>query len=283
MTGPVLATLVSSWSLSSGTTSDKLESKLKNIHGYAVKTGQLRAVRCLLKGQDVPLLAKTGYGKSMVFYLQSALKPDTISLLIMPLNALEVDQANAITKINAEVSPYILNADTMRDNAELLNRIELGRHTHVLTSPELALSNKEIQRVFQTPGFKDCLALIAINEVHLVEDWAEWRLDYGRLRELRSILPCFVSFFATLATVGDKLARRLIVNLRLNANVNVLKESIDQSNLFFNVQLLHVSSSISFEDLQFLTANISLLPKVIIYGDLIALLIRIKESLTRFY
>ena len=83
--------------------------------------------------------------------------------------------------------------------------------------------------------------------------------------------------------MGDKLARELIVNLRLNANVNVLKESINWEDLFFNVQSLHVSSSTSFEDLRFLTANISSLPKVIIYGDSIALLIRIRESLTRFY
>ena len=219
----------------------------------------------------------------MVLYSQSALKPDTISLLIMPLNALKVDQANAITKMNAKVSLCILNADTMRDDPELLNRIELGRHTHVLTSPKLALSNKEVQGVFQTPGFRDRLALIAINEIHLVEDWAESRPDYGRLGKLRSILPCSVLFLATSATVGDKLARGLIVNLRLNADVNVLKESIDREDLFFNVQSLHVSSLTSFEDLRFLTVNISSLPKVIIYGDLIALLIRIGESLTRFY
>ena len=270
-------------SCKSETTSDGLELRLNNIHGYAAKPGQLEAIRCLLEGRDVLLSAKMGYGKSMILYSQSALKPDTISLLIMPLNTLEVDQANAIKKMHAEVSPCILNAETMKDNAELLSRIKLGMHTHVLTSPEFALSNESVQEVFQTPGFRDCLVLIAIDEVHLVEDWASWRPDYGRLKELQSILPHSVPFFATLATVGDKLAKKLIVNLRLNANVKILKESIDREDLFFNVRMLHVASTTSFEDLRFLTTVIGSLPKVIIYGDSIALLIRIKETLTKFY
>ena len=130
------------------TASDKLTKRLEEIHGYATKAGQLEAIRCLSEGHNVLLSAKTGYDKSMILYSQSVLKTDTITLLIMPLNALEVDQANAIKKMNAEVSPCILNAETMDDNAELLSRIRLGMHTHVLTSPELALSKASVREVF---------------------------------------------------------------------------------------------------------------------------------------
>lgn len=150
----------------------ELEVRLKDIHGYAAKPGQLKAIRCLLEGQDVLLSAKTGYGKSMILYSLSALNSDTITLLIMPLNALEVDQMNAIQTLNAEVNPCILNAETMSDDDELLNRVKLDIHTHVLTSPELALSNASVREAFQTPAFRDRLVLIAIDEVHLVKDWA---------------------------------------------------------------------------------------------------------------
>ena len=83
--------------------------------------------------------------------------------------------------------------------------------------------------------------------------------------------------------MGDKLAKKLIVNLRLNADVKVLKESIDREDLFFNVRMLHIASTTSFDDLRFLTTVVGSLPKVIIYGDSIALLIRIRETLTKFY
>lgn len=161
------------------TASDELTKRLEEIHRYAAKAGQLEAIRCFSEGHDVLFLAKTGYGKSMILYSQSALKTDTITLLIMPLNASEVDQANAIKKINAEVSPYILNAETMDDDAKLLSRIRLGMHTNVLTSSKLALSNVSVREVFQTPGFRDCLVPIAIDKVHLVKDWAGWQADYG--------------------------------------------------------------------------------------------------------
>ena len=97
-------------------------------------------------------------------------------------------------------------------------------------------------------------------------------------------MPQSIPFFATSVTVGDQLAKKLVVNLRLNPDVKVLKESIDREDLFFNIQLLHVSSLTNFEDLRFLAINaVGTLPKVIIYGDSITLLIRIRESLTKFY
>ena len=87
------------------TTSDELTKRLEEIHGYAAKAGQLEAIQCFSEGHDVLLLAKTGYGKSMILYSQSALKTNTITLLIMPLNALEVDQANAIKKNKCRGQP----------------------------------------------------------------------------------------------------------------------------------------------------------------------------------
>ena len=47
------------------------------------------------------LIAKTGYGKSMVFHSVSALKEDTMTLMIMLLLALEEDQKLAIKKMQA--------------------------------------------------------------------------------------------------------------------------------------------------------------------------------------
>lgn len=80
------------------------------------------------------------------------------------------------------------------------------------------------------------------------------------------------------------MTKELVINLRLNADVKVIKESIDKKNLFFNIRLMHVSSSTSFEDLRFLIFDmIAPLKKVIIYDDSIELLIRIKETLIRFY
>lgn len=98
------------------------------------------------------LIAKTGYGKSMVFHSVSALEEDTMTLMIMPLLALEEDQKASIKKMRANSNPCILNGETM--TKELLNEIQSGVYTHVLTSPEIAISNKEFRRILQHPNIK---------------------------------------------------------------------------------------------------------------------------------
>ena len=67
------------------------------------------------------LIAKTGYGKSIVFYSVSALKPDTMTLMIMPLLALEKNQKLVIKKMQVNSNLRILNSETM--TKELLDEI----------------------------------------------------------------------------------------------------------------------------------------------------------------
>ena len=146
--------------------SGKLETRLEEIHRYAPRDGQLKAIRYLFEDHNVFFSARTSYGKSMNFYLQLALKPNIISLLIMPLNILEVDQASVIKKINAKVSPSILNVETMNKDSKLLNRIKLNMYTHVLTSSKLALLNKSIREVSQTPSVTNLIFQIRLMTNH---------------------------------------------------------------------------------------------------------------------
>ena len=138
------------------------------------------------------LIARTGYKKSMIFHSVSALKEDIMTLMIMPLLALEEDQKSAIKKMQANSNPCILNGELM--TKELLNEIQSGVYTHVLTSPEIAMFN-EFRLVLQHPNVQQQLVLVAIDEVHLVEDWGSWRKDYYKLGDLRSVVPRRVPFF----------------------------------------------------------------------------------------
>lgn len=256
--------------------------RLEEIHTHVPKPGQLKAVQCLLDGHDVVFSAKTGYGKSMILYSASALNPRGISLLIYPLNALEADQIHTIRKLKAKVNPCILNGETM--TKQLLDEIKQGKYTHILTSPELALSNKSFREVLQTSIFRDRLILIAIDEAHLAHDWSSWRGEYGRLGELRSILPLNVPLITTSATLGDELTRKLVDQLRMNQQVKIIKESVDRDDIFFNVQYMHAASASNYEDLRFLVADVNKpLKKVIIYGDTIRNLIHLRSTLVKFH
>ena len=96
------------------------------------------------------------------------------------------------------------------DDEDLLNEILSGLYTHVLTSPEIAISNKEFRQVLQHPNVQQRLVLVAIDEVRLVEDWGSWRKDYYKLGKLRSVVPRQVPFFATSATLDNVLLKKII-------------------------------------------------------------------------
>ena len=101
-----------------------LEVKLRAIHGKTPKAGQVLAIETLFtEEKDVILIAKTGYGKSMMFHSVLILKEDIITLMIMPLLALKNIQKQAIKKMQANSNLYILNSKTMMKN--LLNKIQL--------------------------------------------------------------------------------------------------------------------------------------------------------------
>lgn len=165
-----------------------LYAKLRSIHQKSPKASQLLAINTLFnEKKDVILIFKTGYGKSIVFHSISALKTDTMTLMIMPLLALEEDQKLAIKKMQVNSNSCILNGETM--TKELLNEIQSGVFSRVFTSPEIAKSNKDFRLVLQHSNVQQRLVLVAIDEVHLVEDWGSWRKDYYKLGELRSVVP----------------------------------------------------------------------------------------------
>ena len=52
----------------------------------------------------------------------------------------------------------------------MLAEIANGRYTHVFTSPEMALSKKFKQFILNRSFFTKRLCLLAIDEIHLVEE-----------------------------------------------------------------------------------------------------------------
>lgn len=72
-------------------------------------------------------------------------------------------------------------------SSELLEELQAGKFTHVLLSPELAISDKFCPSAIH-PDFRDRLALVVVDETHLVAQWGkDFRTDYARLHQLRSL------------------------------------------------------------------------------------------------
>jgi superfamily II DNA helicase RecQ len=155
------------------------------LYPYAPRDGQRDSLHHLIyRREDLILIAKTSFGKSMILQAVSVLVNKSISIVILPLDRIGQQQASYIEQIGGQ--PCFLNADNI--NEKLLMDISNGKYTHILMSPELAVSER-LRKTTQDPKFKDRLALVVVDEAHLVSHWGvNFRTDYSRLNLLRTIL-----------------------------------------------------------------------------------------------
>lgn len=230
------------------------------------------------KKKNVILSAKTNYEKNMILYFAFVLNTDSVFLIIYSLNVLKIDQIKIISNLNVDVSFCVLNENILTN--ELLFQIQFDQYIHVLTNFEFAIKNDSFKKIMQFFDFRNKLVLMMINETHLIKNWVEWRSEYDRLNELKSILFRFVSIFAISATFTDDLIKKFVNNLKLNDDVKIIKKSIDRENIFYNVQVIHSE----FEDFRFLIFSAdAIVKKMIIYENSIAVFKKMMKSLIDFY
>src|SRR5699024_9886179 len=198
------------------------------LYPYSPHAGQQEALHHLIyKRTDLILIAKTAFGKSMVLQAVSVLLEKTITLIILPLQQIGVEQAESIERIGGR--PCFLNADTI--NPSILSEIKEGKYTHILISPELAIGDK-FRSILLDQGFRGCLRLVAIDEAHLVLLWGKgFRTSYAKLNLIRSIIGAEIPWFACSATLDGHALNSLRINVQFNKDVKIQRTSINRPEI----------------------------------------------------
>jgi superfamily II DNA helicase RecQ len=104
--------------------------RVNELFGFEPKNKQVEAIRHLLYDKrDLILIAKTGFGKSIIFQALPLIEEESkqASLIIMPLNLLQKEQAEKLKTIPG-AKPFILNGDT--NTRKSLHEIGAGAYTH---------------------------------------------------------------------------------------------------------------------------------------------------------
>jgi len=161
--------------------------KVQTLH-----QGQIDVLRLLEKKKDVCLLARTGFGKSLVF--QSLYWMDTarlrqearhrvdengiqtqpqprrrVTIVFIPLSGLGEEQ---VVKLNTDEGGEVaFFYDQRRSEPHHLNDIAKGKYRMVYMSPEKAMHPNTFAKLWAESNFRAKVNLIAIDEVHLVHDW----------------------------------------------------------------------------------------------------------------
>jgi superfamily II DNA helicase RecQ len=147
---------------------------------------------------DTMLVAKTGFGKSIVFHAYSVLT-GRITLQLIPLSKLGEEQLESIRRYPG-TKPCLVTANTKFQDPLLLRDIQAGTYTHVLLGPEQATA-PEFRQILQDPNFQRQVGLVAIDECHVLSQWKEFRSEYVMIHELRRSLPSETVFFRCSATL----------------------------------------------------------------------------------
>ena len=195
------------------------------------REGQKEAIDAVVNGKRTLVVQKTGWGKSLVYFLATKLlkekKRDGITLIISPLLALMNNQIDSAKKLGINVKT--INSDNKDEWDNIISDIcDNNTVDALIISPE---------RLANSDFVKDCLDkiknrvnLFVVDEAHCISDWGhDFRPDYRRIVKILQLLPGNVPVLATTATANDRVVNDIVAQLGENLVISrgeLIRESL---------------------------------------------------------
>lgn len=112
-------------------------------------------------------MAKTGFGKSIIFQLLPfMIAIPGVVLILMSLKCLQAKQSEMINQLPNE---KVLVLNSKNNYKHVHKQAAKGGYTHIFTSPKIALSKKFKKNILDDTKFTDRLCLLAVDKIHLVD------------------------------------------------------------------------------------------------------------------
>lgn len=127
-----------------------------------------------------------------------------------------------------------------------------GGYTHIFTSPEIALSKKFKKNILDHYGFTERICLLAIDEIHLVDQWGQaFRPLYAEIEKVRKRIPCHVPLLGVSATLTKSTRSRILDKAGFLSNYKLMQTSLDRPEIM-QIHRFMEHSKASCLDLQFI-------------------------------
>lgn len=212
---------------------DRVYEILRESYGENAKfrEGQKEAIEAVVNGKRTLVVQKTGWGKSLVYFLATKLlkekKRDGITLIISPLLALMNNQIDSAQRLGLNVKT--INSDNNDEWGNIISDIcDNNMVDALIISPE---------RLANADFVKDCLDkiknrvnLFVVDEAHCISDWGhDFRPDYRRIVKILQLLPGNVPVLATTATANDRVVNDIVAQLGENLVISrgeLIRESL---------------------------------------------------------
>lgn len=212
---------------------DRIYEILRESYGENAKfrDGQKEAIEAVVNGNRTLVVQKTGWGKSLVYFLSAKLlkekERDGITLIISPLLALMNNQIDSAQRLGINVKT--INSDNKDEWENIISEIcDDNTVDALIISPE---------RLANADFVKDCLDkiknrvnLFVVDEAHCISDWGhDFRPDYRRIVKILQLLPGNVPVLATTATANDRVVNDIVAQLGENLVISrgeLIRESL---------------------------------------------------------
>ena len=260
-----------------------LREALKNPEAQ-FKEDQLDAILSIVRDRKkVLLVQKTGWGKSMVYFISSKILRDPNyyrlhlnqenkspgpCLMISPLLSLmrnQVHYGSNIINLDRIDSSQSIKSKSEAESSFLNNNLDL-----LIVAPE-RLSNPDfVENVLAPIASK--IGLLIVDEAHCISDWGhDFRPDYMRINSIIDNLPPRTPLVATTATANDRVIND--IHSRFGDDTEIIRGELGRSSLKLMAKMMPSET----ERLAFIASNI---PNFGGSGIIYALTIRNAEKIS---
>src|SRR5437016_5765284 len=202
------------------------------------RPGQWEAVQALLQRKRLLVVERTGWGKSIVYFLATKLLRENeagFTLLISPLLALMRNQIEAAQRIG--IRAETINSTNQKESGRVQDALQQNAVDVLLISPE-RLGNDDFLKNCLLP-VAGTVGLLVVDEAHCISDWGhDFRPDYMRIVRVLKALPGNVPVLATTATANDRVVAD--IQQQLGPDLKTIRGALARQSL--RLQNLNIPS-----------------------------------------
>ena len=200
-----------------------------NNPNASFRDGQWESIEQLLQRNRVLVVQRTGWGKSMVYFLATKLLREQgagPTLLISPLLSLMRNQLEAAERIG--VTARTINSTNVDEWPEIKNELTANQVDVLLISPE-RLANDEFRQDILA-NIATNIGLFVVDEAHCISDWGhDFRPDYRRIVRVLQAIPSNVPVLATTATANNRVVND--IRHQLGEEIDLQRGSLVRKSL----------------------------------------------------
>jgi len=200
----------------------------------AFRDDQWECIDRVLSRTRTLVVQRTGWGKSMVYFLATKLMREGGSgptLLVSPLLSLMRNQLQASERIG--IVARTINSTNADQWDQIKEDLLAGRVDVLLISPERLGNESFRQEVLAEMAAS--IGLFVVDEAHCISDWGhDFRPDYRRIVRVLQALPSNIPVLATTATANDRVVTDVMSQLGTDielARGPLVRESLKLQNL----------------------------------------------------